>query len=82
MPIVSFEDLTASEQEFVERVCEGLWNQFLDPAVESVYGDGSASPNGEKFAATLQGASVLVYFDFSKGFVYKTAIQLPVAEVA
>jgi hypothetical protein len=75
---VSFDQLSACEQEFVQRVCDGLWNQFLDPAVLYVYGDGSASPNGEKFAAALQGAQVLAYFDFNKGFVYKTAIQLPV----
>lgn len=78
---VSFEALQASEKAFVERVCEGLWNSFmaeLQPL--AIYGDGSASPNGEKFAAVLEGASVRVVFDFNKGYCYHTAVQLPVEE--
>lgn len=78
---ISFEELGESEQEFVQRVCDGLWNQYMsEPQPLAVYGDGSASPNGEKFAASLHGSQVLAYFDFNKGFVFKTAIQLPVAE--
>lgn len=76
MPL-SLSDLTASQLDFVSRVCGDL-NRNADPAIESVIGDGSCSPNGEKFAAVLLGHSWNVCFDFNTGKCYHTAVQLPV----
>lgn len=76
MPL-SFTDLTASQIDFVTRVCADL-QRNADPAIESVIGDGSASPKGEKFAAVLLGHSWNVCFDFNTGACYHTAVQLPV----
>lgn len=73
-------DLTFEEKEFVARATIGIWNMGqskIKPV--SIYGDGSASPNGEKFAAVLEGASYRVVFDFGKGQCYHTAVQLPVS---
>ena len=58
-------------------VCADL-NRNFDPAIELVLGDGSASPNGEKFAAIRLGHSWNVCFDFNTGSCYHTAVQLPV----
>ena len=74
---LSFTHLTASQKDFVARVCARLSGNF-DPAVVAVYGDGSASPNGEKFAAERLGYSFNVVFDFNTGSCYHTAAQLPV----
>jgi hypothetical protein len=76
MPL-SFSDLTEAQIGFVARVSADL-NKNDDPAVVSVYGDGSCSPNGEKFAATRLGHSWDVCFDFNTGACYRTAVQLPV----
>jgi hypothetical protein len=73
---LSFSALSASESEFVIRVCDHLHANY-DEAQVSIYGDGSASPNGEKFAATREGASWRVCFDFNRGACYHTAVQLP-----
>lgn len=74
---LSFSDLTASQVQFVERVCSDL-NRNFDPAQIAVYGDGSCSPNGEKFAAERLGHSWNVVFDFGSGTCYHTHVQLPV----
>jgi hypothetical protein len=74
---LSFSALTASQIEFVSRVCADL-NRNIDPAAVAVYGDGSCSPNGEKFAAERLGHSWNVCFDFGTGDCYHTAVQLPV----
>lgn len=74
---LSFSALTASQAHFVERVCSDL-NRNFDPAQIAVYGDGSCSPNGEKFAAERLGHSWNLVFDFNIGNCYHTAVQLPV----
>ena len=75
MPM-SFTELTSSQIDFVVRVNGGLAAN-LDPAQLAVYGDGSASPNGEKFAAVRQDCSWLVVFDFGTGKCFEIAVQLP-----
>lgn len=80
MPL-SLSDLTVLQADFVSRVCGDL-NRNHDPAIESILGDGSASPNGEKFAAVRLGHSWNVCFDFGTGACYHTAVQLPVDWVA
>lgn len=74
MPL-SFPDLTPSQKIFTTRVCADL-QKNVDPAQLAVYGDGSCSPNGEKFAAVRQGCSWMVVFDFGTGQVFETAVQL------
>lgn len=74
---LSFNSLTASQIEFVSRVCADL-NRNIDPAQVAVYGNGSCSPNGEKFAAERLGHSWNVVFDFGGGDCYHTHVQLPV----
>lgn len=77
MASISFSDLTPSQISFVERVSADLWRN-RDAAQVGVYGDGSASPNGEKFAAERLGHSWNVIFDFGTGACFQTHIQLPV----
>jgi hypothetical protein len=74
---LSFTALTASQAQFVERVCSDL-NRNYDPAQVGVYDDGTCSPNGEKFAAERLGHSWNVCFDFGAGDCYHTHVQLPV----
>lgn len=71
-----FDNLTASQKVFVIRVCGDL-NRNHDAAQIAVIGDGSASPNGEKFAAERAGNSWNVVFDFGTGRCFHTAVQLP-----
>lgn len=78
MPL-SHSDLTFEQKEFVARATVGIWNlgqSEIKPI--SILGDGSASPNGEKFAAVLEGASYRCVFDFGTGLCYHTAVQLPI----
>lgn len=75
--ILSFDALTASQRAFVCRVSGDL-NANRDAAQVAVYGDGSRSSNGEKFAATRLGNSWEVVFDFGTGCNYHTAVQLPI----
>lgn len=77
VPGLSHSDLTAAQRDFVSRVDAGL-KASADPAMLHVLGDGTASPNGEKFIATLLGHSFEVVFDFGVGRLYRTACQLPV----
>lgn len=72
-----FSALTASQAAFVERVSAGLWAN-RDEAQIACYGDGSVSPNGEKFAAERLGHSWNVIFDFGTGSCFQTHVQLPV----
>lgn len=74
--MLNHSDLTAAQKEFIDRVCESLATNF-DPGQVAVYGDGSASPHGEKYAATRQGAQWNLVFDFSIGACYHTAVYLP-----
>lgn len=73
----SFSSLSALQLAFVERVCADLWRN-RDAAQVAVYGDGSASPNNEKFAAERLGHSWNVIFDFGMGECFQTHVQLPV----
>jgi hypothetical protein len=77
MANTSFSALTASQSSFVERVSAALWAN-RDEAQIAVYGDGSASPNGEKFAAERLGHCWNVVFDFGTGVCFQTHVQLPV----
>jgi hypothetical protein len=77
MAITSFAALSASQLSFVERVSTNLWAN-RDEAQIAVYGDGSVSPNGEKFAAERLGHSWNVVFDFGTGECFHTHVQLPV----
>lgn len=77
VPSLSFEDLTTAQRDFVAKVDAGL-KRSADPAMAHVYGDGTASPNGEKFVAELLGHSFNVTFDFGVGRLYRTSCQLPV----
>jgi hypothetical protein len=73
----NFSLLTAPQADFVTRVCEHLRVNF-DEAQIAVYGDGSASPNGEKFAATRIGhAAWNIVFDFGTSECFHTHVQLP-----
>lgn len=72
-----FSALSALELAFVERVSADLWAN-RDAAQVAVYGDGSRSPNGEKFAAERLGNSWNVIFDFGTGSCFQTHVQLPV----
>jgi hypothetical protein len=72
----SFAFLTASQASFVDRVCAHL-HANRDEAQIAVYGDGSASPNGEKFAAERLSCSWKVVFDFGTGRCFETHVQLP-----
>lgn len=78
--MLKFAQLNQKQRDFVYRVCEGIRRLSDDPAILSVYGDGSASPNGEKFAAVREGASFRCVFDFNIGRCYHTSVQLPVEE--
>lgn len=73
----SFSLLTASQLQFVERVSADL-HRNRDVAAIAVYGDGSCSPAGEKFAAERLGHSWNVIFDFGTGSCFQTHVQLPV----
>lgn len=73
---LSFTELTASQISFLDRVTRDL-NRNHDPAQIAVYGDGTASPEGYKFAAVREGASWRCVFDFNIGRCYHTAVQLP-----
>ena len=75
MPL-SFTELTVPQVDFVVRVCGDL-QKNIDPAQLAVMGDGSCSPNGEKFAAVREGCSWKTVFDFGTGKVFETAVQLP-----
>lgn len=77
VPGLSFEDLTSAQRDFVSKVDQGL-KRSADPAMAFVYGDGTASPHGEKFVAELLGHSFNVIFDFGVGKLYRTSCQLPV----
>lgn len=77
VPGLAHSDLTAEQREFVSRVDAGL-KASADPAMAFVLGDGSASPNGEKFVAELLGHSFNLTFDFGVGRLYRTSCQLPV----
>ena len=77
MATTDFSTLNPAQLAFVERVCLDLWRN-RDPAVLAVYGDGTASPNGEKFAAERLSCSWNVVFDFGTGTCFQTHIQLPV----
>jgi hypothetical protein len=77
MANTSFSALTASQLSFVERVSADL-HANRDEAQIAVYGDGSASPAGEKFAAERLGHSWNVIFDFGTGTCFHTHVQLPV----
>lgn len=77
VPGLAYADLTADQRAFVSRVDAGL-KASADPAMAFVYGDGTASPNGEKFVAELLGHSFNVTFDFNVGRLYRTSCQLPV----
>lgn len=77
MTTSSFSSLSASQSEFVNRVCADLYKN-RDAAQVGVYGDGSFSPNGEKFAAERLGHSWNVIFDFGTGECFQTHVQLPV----
>lgn len=73
----SFAALTAPQLAFVKRVSADLWAN-RDAAQIAVYGDGSASPHNEKFAAERLGHSWNVIFDFGTGSCFQTHVQLPV----
>lgn len=81
MPL-SFVDLSPSQKLFVTRVCADL-QKNIDPAQLVIMGDGSASPNGEKFVAQRIGCSWTCIFDFGPGALigeggcYETSVQLP-----
>lgn len=77
VPELSHRDLSPAQKEFVSRVDAGL-KASADPAMLFVYGDGTQSPNGEKFVAELLGHSFNVTFDFGVGKLYRTSCQLPV----
>lgn len=77
MANISFATLTASQISFVERVSAAL-HANRDEAQIAVYGDGSASSKGEKFAAERLGHSWNVVFDFGTGECFHTHVQLPV----
>ncbi len=73
----SFSALSALQLSFVKRVCADLWAN-RDAAQIAVYGDGTASPNNEKFAAERLSCSWNVIFDFGTGECFQTHVQLPV----
>ncbi len=80
MQNTSYDLLSASEKAFVNEVCASL-NANRDPAQIAVYGDGSASPNGERFAAKRESGwlSWEVVFNFpASGRAYATDVQLPI----
>jgi len=73
----SFSTLAASEQAFVSAVCASL-KANCDEAQLVVLGDGSESPNGERFAAKRLGYSWEVVFNFPETqTAYDTSVQLP-----
>lgn len=73
----SFSSLSASEKAFVSAVCASLRSNH-NAAQVVVLGDGSASPNGERFAAKRLGHSWEVVFNFLETNVaYATDVQLP-----
>jgi hypothetical protein len=76
--MLSLSSLSPSQKSFVSKVCEGIQTAGADEAAVAIYGDGSESPNGEKFAAFRLGLSFQVCFDFNEGQTYWTAVQLPV----
>lgn len=76
LPTLTYGDLLPAHKVFVDRVTCDL-HKNRDAAQIAVYGDGSASPAGEKFAAVRAGASWEVVFDFGTGRCFHTAVQLP-----
>lgn len=73
---LSYTDLSPAERNFSARVEMDLRGNWDDAQV-SIIGDGSASPEGYKFAAVREGNSWRVIFDFNRGQCYETAVQLP-----
>lgn len=77
MQNVFYDSLNTSERDFVGAVCASLKANF-DPAQTVVLGDGTESPNGERFAAKRLGHSWEVVFNFPEtNIAYDTSVQLP-----
>lgn len=74
--MLKFSQTTQAQKNFIYRVCSDL-NRNFDQDQVAVYGDGSESPNGEKFAAERRGDSWRVVFDFGIGRNYHTTVDLP-----
>lgn len=74
--MLKFSQTTQAQKDFIFRVCASL-NRNFDAMQVAVYGDGSASPAGEKFAAERQDNSWRVVFDFGIGRNYHTTVDLP-----
>ena len=73
----TFSALTSSQQAFVGAVCASL-HANRDAAQIVVLGDGSESPDGERFAAKRLGYSWEVAFNFPETqTAYETGVQLP-----
>lgn len=61
---------TVAQREFAARVIDGTRRLFEDTAVVSSYGDGSESPNGERYAAVRDDDVIRIVFDFREGRCY------------
>jgi hypothetical protein len=72
MTFTSFSSLTDSELSFVDRVSADLWRN-RDEAQVARYGDGSASPEGWKFAAERLGHSWERHFRLRNGRMLSNA---------
>ena len=75
--------IPADNRDFARKACQSLWEgsvaRMKSGAIEpeTVYADGTLSPNGERYAAERHYSSWLVHFDFGKGKVHRIRIQLP-----
>lgn len=74
---LAFADLSTAQQAFVCEVLKGLSRHNADDLVSAVYGDGSASPHGEKFAAARGADAWRVVFDFGTGRCHHASLVIP-----